>query len=239
LCAGGKCGEVKYPAAGLGFGFKAGNSALGANATGKVGIAFKMKLGAGHGQTASPGTNNPIAISLPLDLTDVPDPSFGDKYGTQYAPGFGAAPGTLASGAQVPTATNEPFCSFPQSLQADGTSVVGGTNKICFANLATLVNPPPTAAWTSYCVRWEAFQAPAWATGLGLLGLGVLKDATADFTSRIIKMQFDAYKPKDSETVPAPFDFYVDDVYLLDDANFAEHCTGATEIVNSPDNQAP
>jgi hypothetical protein len=215
---------------------------LGAAATGKVGIAFKMKLGPTHGQTKTAGINNPIAISLPLDLTDVPDPSFGDKYGTQYAPGFGNPPGTLASGAEIP-ATNEPFCSFPQSLQADKTSVVGGTNKICFANLSTLVNPPPTANWTSYCVRWEAFQAPDWAKGLPLVGLSRLKDATAtpaaDFTSRIIKMQFDAYKPGEKEALAAPFDFFVDDVYLLDDANFAEHCTGASEIIFSEENKTP
>jgi hypothetical protein len=231
LCAGGACGEVKYPAAGLGFGFKNGNASLGNDAVEKTGIAFRFKLGGTHGQTQTAGVPNPVAISLPLDLTDVPDPSFKDVYGTKYAPGF--VDGTqLASGAKIPDPpANAPFCSFPNSLMADGTSTVGGSNKICFANLATIINPPPTTTWTSYCVKWDAFVAPSWAAGgLQAAGLSALSSA---FASRIIKMQFDAYKPTEKETVAAPFDFWVDDVYLLDATNEAEHCTGATTIVSS------
>jgi hypothetical protein len=229
LCKDGKCGEVKYPAAGLGFGFHASNKILGPDSKDgagapKVGISFRMKLGAGHGQTKVAGTPNDIAISLPLDLTDVPDPSFGDQYGTDFAQG------TLASGATATAGKNVPFCSFPFSLKADG-SVVGGPNKTCFGNLATIISPVPTTTWTNYCVTWEAFVPPGWASA-GLTAAGLTSLST--FVDRIIKMQFDAYKPAEAETVNAPFDFWVDDVYLLDASNQATHCAGATQIVSTP-----
>ncbi|MGC4068351.1 MAG: hypothetical protein QM784_27640 [Polyangiaceae bacterium] len=223
LCQDNTCKEVAYPSSGLGMGFLKGNAPLGQKAVGKVGLAFKIKLGVGHGKNPADGASYPIAMSLPMDLTDVPDPSFGDTFGTEYGTG------TPHSGVAATPGKNQPFCSFPGSLTPAGTPV-GGTNKTCFANLATIISPTPTADWTKYCVKFTDFAPPAWAKGLLLPEVNV----TAVIPERIIKLQFDAHKPPEAATEPAAFDFWVDDVILLDDAKFATECAGATPVVPTP-----
>ena len=222
LCQGGLCGEVMYPSAGMGLGFKSGNEILGADAAKFTGVAFRMKVGAGHGLNATTGLANDVYISMPMDLTDVPDPSFTDKYGTLHDPA--SPPTALESGAANPDTTkNWPFCSFPNSLNATGTTV-GGTNKTCFANLGAKVAPTPTTAWATYCMTWDAFKAPGWASGLSLAGITALTPA------RVIKMQIDAYKPTSAETAPATFDIWIDDVRLIDATTAATYCAGVAPI---------
>jgi hypothetical protein len=220
LCQDGTCKEVAYPSAGLGMGFLKGNAPLGAKATGKAGIAFKIKLGAGHGTDPATGQPYLIAMSLPMDLTDVPDPSFQDTFGTDYGTG------TPHSGVAATAGKNQPFCSFPGSLTAAGTPV-GGTNKTCFANLGTYIEPAPTTTWKKYCVKFTDFGAPGWAKGLALPEVNIV----SVIPERVIKLQFDAFKPPAASTEPAAFDFWVDDVIFVDEAEFATECADATPVL--------
>jgi len=225
LCKDGACGEVMYPSAGMGFGFKGSNAILGADAAKYTGVAFRMKIGAGHSVNATSGAPNDVYISMPMDLTDSPDRSFSDKYGTANDPS--SPPTALESGGANPDPTkNWPFCSFPNSLNAAG-AVVGGTNKTCFANLGAKVSPAPTAAWATYCMTWDAFKAPGWASGLSLVGIAALTPA------RVIKMQFDAYKPTSAETAPAAFDIWIDDVRLIDATTAAQYCPAGSTIITA------
>lgn len=226
LCEGGACQEVKYPAAGIGLGLKQGNEVLGtADAQDKIGIAFKMKVGPGHTGIDDKGAPAFVAISLPMDLTDVPDPSFDDKYGTEFVAGT-----TPTSGVPAVPGKNTPFCTFPKSINAQGVAV-GGANKTCFANLGTKIMPQPTAEWQTYCIAFEAFKPPSWANS-------ALEAAqiTSVIKERIIKIQFDAYKPvshaMNASTAPAAFDFWIDDVRLITAANQAAAC-GATPLTTA------
>jgi hypothetical protein len=217
VCGGTSCGNQIYPAAGLGCGFKANNALLGADSAGKVGIGFRMMLGATHGKDAT-GALNPVAIALPMDLTDVPDPSFGDLFGSKYAPDT-----VPESGVPADPNTNTPLCTFANTLKADKSPV--GNAKTCYANLATLIpTPASTGAWVKYCVTFDNFVAPSWAKA-GLDAVGVTKI----FPERLIKIQFDAFKPKDGND--GPFDLWVDDVKLLDAATQASYCADANPII--------
>jgi len=213
-CGADGCLEMKYPAVGIGFGFKAKNVPLGADATDKVGIAFKMKLGSGHPDIATA----PINVSLPMDLTDVPDPTFADQFGTEYAK---VAPAVAALAGK-----NVPICTMPGSLKTDGTQQ-GSTTKTCFCNMTTDGHTAlaPTATWTTYCLGWGAFGAPGWgglasASPIAITDLAPLKE-------HIIKMQFDAFKPADTATAAVNFDFYIDDVVLMDQAKWDSVCNAA------------
>jgi hypothetical protein len=157
-----------------------------------------------------------------MDLTDVPDPSFSDTFGTDWGTG------TPHSGVPAVKGKNQPFCSFPASITAAET-IVGGAKKTCFANLATIIEPAPTTEWTKYCVKFTDFAPPGWATGLAAPEVNI----AAIIPERVIKLQFDAFKPQTDkgELEPVPFDFWVDDVIFLDDAKFATECAGATAIV--------
>lgn len=230
VCGPDGCREMKYPAVGLGFGFKAKNVPLGKDADGKVGIAFKMKITAGEHPDI---TTAPINVSLPMDLTDVPDPTYGDLYGSKYA-NF-APTGNAAAG------TNTPICTFPGTITGTGAdgkpTFMGSNSKTCFANMTTDGNLktaagttttlPVTAEWQTFCLGWAAFGPPTWAkSGLaaakpvGISTLEPLKD-------RIIKLQFDAFKPPDTAAEAVKFDFWVNDVILLDDAKWKTVCKDA------------
>jgi hypothetical protein len=59
--------------------------------------------------------------------------------------------------------------------------------------------------------------------------------ALEDLVSHIIKVRFEAYLPRDSEPAAVPFDFWVDDVYLLDQDKWNEVClSSAVEIPALP-----
>ena len=219
VCGADGCLEMKYPAVGIGFGFKAKNVPLGVEgAKGKIGLVFKMKLGATHPAAS------PINVSLPMDVTDVPDPTFEDQFGSKFAgvePQGNAAPGT-----------NTPICTFPGTLKDDGTQV-GSTNKTCFANPTTdgtqtnIVADLNTSTFTTVCLKWSAFANPSWAA-TALSNPSNPVPVNGVIPERIIKMQFDAFKPLDTATEAVIFDFWVDDVYLADQAKWDTLCAPAT-----------
>lgn len=226
LCGTDGCKEIKYPAAGLGFGFHVGNTVLGNDGLGSdglpmMGVTFKLMLGTGQGLNAT-GALAPVSVSMPMDTTDAPDASFNDKFGTQYDT-------TLAAAAVPPLATspNGPFCTFPGTL-INGAEVTGA-KKSCFSNLKVelpTVAPaaPVQGAFTTYCIAFASFAVPSWG-GLNTAANPVGPIATLS-PQRIIKMQFDAYQPKGT-ALATNFDFWVDDVQLLDNAKWAEVCAGA------------
>jgi hypothetical protein len=213
LCKDGKCLEVKYPSAGLGFGFQLKNKAIDLSAY--YGIGFKIR---NDGMAVNP--TSLISISLPMDITDVPDPSFGDQFGAPQGDG----------------STFQPYCTFPGTPLATATTgIVGGNTKNCFKNYTNW--PTPTdpkgnktvqapGVLMPNCMLWSDFTAPTtWGGDVTLPGVpGAL--AAVDPT-RIVKMQFDAYKPLESEAAAVPFDFWIDDVVLITCENWDSVC-GAT-----------
>lgn len=204
-CEGDTCGEMTYPKAGIGFGLQNQNVPLGALAEDKVGIAFRMKLGPGHGLDDD-GRPYPVYVELPMDLTDAPDPTLGDQFGTEYA-GLGAP--------------NLPLCTFVNSPGGMNGGVVGRSDKSCFRHLTTQENVDLdlTTEWQTFCLGWDAFGVPPF------------PPADMDFTvaeqrAHLIKVQFEAFMPK-IYTTTTLFDFYVDDVWLLDQAKWDEVCANA------------
>lgn len=217
ICDDGDCGEQKYPAAGIGFGFKPKNAPLGSRALASdgmpfKGIGFRMKLGADHARVDD--TLQPVAISAPMDLTDAPDPSFGDEFGTLYA-GLNAA--------LYPNSDefkNFPICSFPNTLEPDGESIYGASNKTCFCNLTKTLDA--TDQWKTFCVAWEEFESPPW----GGLSSALVPDGgvTQVIPEHLIKIQFDAYKPSAGDD-EAAFDIWLDDVRLLSEGDWDAYCS--------------
>jgi hypothetical protein len=216
VCGAQGCLEMKYPAVGIGLGFKAKNAPLGADADKKAGISFKMKIGPKHPDIATA----PIAVSLPMDLTDVPDPTFNDEFGTNYA---GIAPVLPALAGK-----NVPICTFPGSLKADG-SMQGSNSKSCFANMTTdgTTKLDPTTTLTTYCLGWAAFGQPSWATGALSAASPIPVTDVAKLKAHIIKLQFDAFKPAAGAAAAVDFDFYVDDVILVDEDKWDTVCKDA------------
>lgn len=217
ICQDGDCGEEKYPSAGIGFGFKSKNAPLGRDALGKdgklkKGIGFRMKYGATHAKVDD--TFQPVSISAPMDLTDAPDPSFGDKFGSLYA---GLNPSLYPDQAE---GENFPICSFPNTLKPDGKKIYGAANKTCFCNLTKTLEA--TDQWKTFCVAWEEFESPAWG---GLSSALVPDDGiTQVIPERLIKIQFDAYKPSAGED-ESIFDFWIDDVKLLGENEWDAYCS--------------
>lgn len=217
VCGEDGCKEMKYPAVGIGFGFQANNIPLGAKANGKKGLSFKIRLGANHGK--DPQNNDqfyPVNVSLPTDLTDAPDPTFQDQFGTQYA--NNEAP------------PNKPLCTFPGSLVDD--KEVGSDLKTCFANMTTEGNTTLELSgdWTHFCLAWDRFAPPTWTKGqLADAGLESMDQGKTHLT----KVQFDAYKPpydaKAEEGFAVDFDFYLDDVLLVDEAKWDTVCADAVQ----------
>lgn len=216
ICQDGDCGEQKYPAAGIGFGFKPKNAPLGRKAFASdgsplKGIGFRMKLGIDHARVDD--VFQPVAVSAPMDLTDAPDPSFGDKFGTLYAE---------LNTALYPDAdrfSNFPICSFPSTYKPDGKRIYGASNKTCFCNLTKTLDA--TDQWKTFCVPWEEFESPPW----GDLNNALVPDGgiTQVIPERLIKIQFDAYKPSAGEE-EAAFDIWIDDVRLLGDTAWDGYC---------------
>lgn len=207
FCDGDSCEEMAYPMAGLAFGFQNRNAPLGVLAADKVGIAFKMKLGPGHGLDED-GKPFRIDVELPLDLTDAPDPTLGDQFGTQYA-GLGTP--------------NLPLCTFANSPKGEDGQVVGRAEKGCFRHLSTWGNTDLelTTEWQTFCLAWNTFGAPPFPPE-SLIGVSV-----AEQRARLIKVQFEAFRPSQGGMNFANFDFYVDDVWLLDQAKWDELCASA------------
>lgn len=205
-CLQDSCGEMAYPTAGIGFSFHDKNRPLGAKADDKVGISFRMKLGPDHARDGD--EPYPIYIELPMDLTDVPDPTFKDEFGTAFVAG-GSGP-------------NKPFCTFPTSANADGDEV-GRSDKSCYRNPTTQENTEfeVTEEWQTFCFRWDKFGAPPFPPG----DFTDRIPSVAEMKQRLIKVQFAAFKPKSGDAVD--FDFFVDDVYLLTEALWSEKCNSA------------
>lgn len=217
LCQDGDCGEQKYPAAGVGFGFKPKNAPLGTDAFDnqkrlKKGIGFRIKYGSEHAKVG--GTYQPVSISAPMDLTDAPDPSFGDEFGTFYA-GLNS---TLYPDRD--SNANYPICSFPNSFKPDGTDTYNANNKTCFCNLTKALDV--TDQWQTVCVEWAEFGSPGW----GGLDSALVPDGGIAHVvpERLIKIQFDAYKPSANEA-EAAFDIWLDDVRLLGDDDWDAYCS--------------
>lgn len=204
------CGEMAYPTAGIGFSFKNKNAPLGNDASDKVGISFRMKLGPDHGTDANDDPQ-PVFVELPMDLTDVPDPTFEDQFGTAY----------VAGGSQP----NKPFCTFPNSDNGDGEKV-GRSDKSCYRNATTQGNTDLalTTEWKTFCLAWDKFDAPPYPPS----DFADRIPSVAETKARMIKVQFAAYKPGEKEEA-AKFDYFVDDVYLLTQAKWDEVC-GAAEV---------
>lgn len=230
ICVDGKCSEYRYPSAGLGFGFKAKNVPLGADAAGTKGLGFRMKLGSTHAKAADNTTPRPVTVSVPMDYTDVPDPSFEDEFGTKYLP---AGANDILYPGQAADA-NLPLCSFPGTKIPGTEDVVGSQAKTCFCNMTTGAGKnkplPLTETWQTFCVTWEDFGAPDWG-GLSSVSYPEGGIMAVD-PAHVIKMQFDAYKPvtTDGAEYSAIFDFWVDDVALLDQAKWDTYCAGAKMI---------
>jgi hypothetical protein len=195
---------MAYPEAGLGFSFHDLNVPLGADLEGKLGVAFRIKLGPRH-ELDDDARPFPIYVELPTDLTDAPDPTFGDRFGSAYA-GLGEP--------------NVPLCSFANSLGGP-ERVVGRTEKSCFRHLTTQSNTELdlSSEWQTFCLSWDKFEAPPY--------------PPADFATRvagqvshITKLRFEAYRPGEDDEGKL-FDFYVDDVWLLDQAKWDEICPTA------------
>lgn len=213
LCIGGACGEVAYPAAGLGFGFKDHN--IPPDLTAYLGVAFRLKVGPTHA-LATDNTPQVVKVSLPMDNTDVPDPTFNDEFGVPAG-----TPIPLAGGKTL--GTWAPACSFPQMDNGNGQAY--GTAKTCFANYMTTINP--STVWTNYCLPWSSFAVPDW---VGSAPVPPLNPA------QITKLQWDAYQPPEPTTdnpnpPPVAFDIWVDDVYVLTCENVSTVCAAADPSV--------
>jgi len=197
-CSWGDCGVPLVPSAGVGFGFKAANEPLKVNGTATRGLAFRIKLGTNH-EGFSAGSPRPIRLLAPMDVTDAPDPSFKDKFGSSFIED------------RSTTYYNEPLCGFPRTL-SDNAPVEA--NATCFCHFGVDL-PAPGNEWKTYCVSWTALVAPD-CPGLALASYpegGI----TQLIPERLIKILFDAYRPQAAESA-ANFDFWLDDVWLLDSA---------------------
>jgi hypothetical protein len=238
ICTTDGCEEMVYPSVGLGFGFKDKNVVLGDDAHEgsdptkplTKGMSFRIKVGPNHAKTCVDPTDQvakacPISVALPMDYTDVPDTSFGDLFGSKYV----NATATLYP--SQPADANLPICSFPGTLKADGTGKQGSQSKTCFCNMIAdaAKNKPMTFSdqWVTYCAAWGDFGDPGWG---GLRSAPVpTGGVTAVDPTHVIKMQFDAYKPKSNEAL-TPFDFWVDDVRILTEADWTKYCANAQII---------
>ncbi len=198
-CPGTSCEEVKYPTAGLGFGLSSKNATTDLSAF--VGVGFRIKLGAGNGGS--------VGLAIPMDLTDVPDPSYGDMFGDMGA-------GITYNGVSVPG----PYCEFPAEIDPTTTTRYGSATKTCFKNMTAVIPNQVAGSWSVNCMAWGDFAPPGW--GGPVLNVDGSTVETL-LPSRIVKMQFEAPKPTPTDPATA-FDFYVDDVVLLDCANWAERC---------------
>lgn len=210
-CLEDSCGEMAYPTAGIGFSFHDKNKPLGAKADDKVGISFRMKLGPDHGVDED-DKPRPVFIELPMDLTDVPDPTFKDEFGTAFVAG-GSGP-------------NKPFCTFPNTQLEGGDEgeIVGRAQKSCYRNPTTQGNTDVevTNEWKTFCLSWDKFAAPPYPPD----DFETRIPSVGEMKQRLIKVQFAAYKPPVGEG-PADFDYFVDDVYLLTEALWSEKCNSA------------
>ncbi|MGC4066747.1 MAG: hypothetical protein QM784_19350 [Polyangiaceae bacterium] len=218
VCVAAGCGVPLTREAGIGVDFRYAVHPLEEQATGKVGISFKLKLGPNHPR------KNPISVSLAMDRTDVPNPLFGEKFGTLYA---GLPPTGKAA-----SSVNTPICLFPGTSDADGAPV-GAEKSTCFAHMTTdgHCKLDVTTEMKTFCLRWDHFGPPAGheAVWPSILGPYPLNESEPMWHS--IGMRFEAYRPPHDAAAPAPFDFYVDDVILLDDARWAVVCTEADAVV--------
>ncbi len=196
-CIGGFCGEVAYPAAGVGFGMLPKNKVISLAAY--AGVYFDIKAGPNHAVDATSGLQQPVAFSVPIETTDVPDPDWEDDF--------------------VRT------CTFPQSPKAPGSAeVVGPQKKSCFGNYIASIQLSPV--WQRFCVLWTDLAKPSWAEE-ALTAEGIEFDP-----SRILKMQWDAYKPPEGAAT-APFDIYLDNVGTFDADNYPTVCAGATPLAGA------
>jgi hypothetical protein len=204
LCVDGDCREVLSPKAHLGVGIRVGNQILGELGTGIQGIVFRAKVGENHDGLLQ-GIPRPIRVTAPMDLTDVPDPSFGDKFGTLYAEGADAA--LLA----ISENRNVPFCSFVGSKRFDGNGIVGTEDKTCFCHLQS-PEIPLSNQWKTFCIPLASFGDP------GCPGLAKATFPEGGITKvipeRLIKILFEAYRPQGNEPA-TDFDLWVDDILMI------------------------
>jgi hypothetical protein len=206
ICAGGECRQPLVPEAGIGFGLKAGNSVLGESSSfGIRGISFRAKVGGKHALNAKEEFR-PIEVIAPMDLTDIPDPSFVDEFGSNYD-----ELGKHAIYENLAGETNLPLCIFPgfDSLVSNG--LLEDSRSTCLCHFKS--NPISLSKdWKTFCVSWSAFRNP------GCNGLETTQYPPGGITelipSRILKILFNAARPKIGEGA-ARFDFWIDNVLLV------------------------
>ena len=176
-----------YPAAGLGFGFQAGNAPFDATQGGKyIGVAFDMKL-----NDASMTT---VWSSYPMVGTDLPDPAFDDVF---------PAPGQ-AGGCKYYTADNTPASGYQTCFTNYRKGYHDSSSaKTQYSTLAA------AGTWKRYCTLFAEVGIPNWANPLNQ------SNVPAFNPTKILKMQWDMFQPAETATSPATFDFSVDNVNLL------------------------
>jgi hypothetical protein len=207
ICVGGECRQPLLPEAGIGFGIKLGNSVLGeSSSSGISGLSFRAKVGGKHAVNAKEEFR-PIEIIAPMDLTDIPDPSLSDAFGSNYDELAKYALYENLSGEE-----NLPLCLLPgfDSLVSNGLLEDSGSTCLCHFKS----NPISLSKdWKTFCVSWSAFRNP------DCNGLGTTQYPPGGITelipSRIVKILFSADRPKIGEGA-ARFDFWIDDVLLVE-----------------------
>lgn len=217
FCGTNGCQAKMIPAAGIGFGFKSNNTPLGLDSEFRVGISFKAKLGPAH------TTGKPVNLTIALDLTDVPDPTMADHFGSSHVDTF--AP-------DQSEATNAPLCRFAGST-TDVTPY--GTKRLsCFADLTTQGHSVLDVGteMKTFCLNWDHFGPPTgYEAEYAELHPGS-EGMTKALTAHAVKLVFQAHQPSSDETLdPVAFDFYVDDVFLLDETLWNEKCEQSGAII--------
>jgi hypothetical protein len=229
LCVNGDCMEYKIPEARLSLELREYNRVVAEEGTPSKGISFRVRAGNKHGGLAE-GTPRPLRVRTPMDLTDVPDPSFGDRFGSKY---------DAESLGHLPTnelVSNAPFCLFAGSLRPDGMSAVGDAGKSCFCHFES----PEifvTKEWKTVCVAWSAMAVPDSCPGLANAPYPV-GGITKIIPERLTKLHFDVYQPTSTEAA-ADFDLWFDDIRMLGETStrttavWDEYCgadSGATVL---------
>ncbi|HEY5960817.1 MAG TPA: hypothetical protein VIV60_29885, partial [Polyangiaceae bacterium] len=191
-----------------------------------IGVGFKFKAGSTHAMNGD--VFRPIAVSVPTDYTDAPDPSFGDQFGSQYNNA-----NSVLYPTHTPATDNLPICSFPKTPVPPEFKPVGSSGATCFANLTTAngANKPLAISkdWQTFCLKWEDFAAPDWARS-GLAAVAFPQGGITNLDPKhAIKLQFDAYKPSSSEGAQN-FDFFIDDVELLTSDEWTTFCANAKVV---------
>lgn len=175
-----------YPAAGLGFGFLANNRVFDGTGGGKwVGIAFDMKINL--------ATMTMLYVSMPMDGTDLPDPTFNDAFPKDC---------TYFTTSNAPVDGYETCFAHYRKGFHDASSASGTYSTFGAAG-----------AWKRYCVLYSEVGIPNWANT-------ATQQALPSFDpTKLIKVEWDMYQPNDgTDPLGAPFDISLDNVRLITEA---------------------